>query len=220
MVKSSNPVSAQPGGGGRPNSNALVCLGYPPSHQIYGYSGCHSSLAYWWLRLWRQATVTVWLMAMFQRAWPCLWLRSQFQQVSSICQANLLSRCVGDLCKEFVDSYTYTREKVFSWIHQVQKLSTTAESLPQSAYAAFVQDLQNKWVFLCHTMPNMAQHLQPLDDAITSIFMPALLSRTISVTARLFTPGITKQVWEHGLTVPSTLANPNQSLTNISRSLE
>ena len=40
--------------------------------------------------------------------------------------------CAGLCSKEFVDSYTYTT-KVSSWIHQVQKLSTTAEPQPQSA---------------------------------------------------------------------------------------
>ena len=67
-------------------------------------------------------------------------------------------------------------------------------------------------------MPNIAQHLQQLDDAITTIFIPDLLGRTISVTdcSLLALPcrfgGI-------GLTVPSALDGQNQSSIHISRSL-
>ena len=118
--------------------------------------------------------------------------------------------------KEFVDSYI--KEKVSSWIHQVQKLSIIAKSQPQSAYAAFVHGFQNKWVFLCRTMPNMAQQLQPLDDAITSIFIPALLGRTVSVTDRSLL-ALPCRFGGIGLTVPSTLASQNQSSIHISSSL-
>ena len=64
-------------------------------------------------------------------------------------------------------------------------------------------------------MPNMAQHLQPLDDAITSIFIPALLGRTVSVTDRSLL-ALPCRFVGIGLTVPSTLASQNQSSIHIS----
>ena len=143
-------------------------------------------------------------MAVSQQTWQCLWLLPQCRQVSSICQANLLSRCVGDLCRQW--SYNQhqrlsipgcclalrslltptrtPRRCLHGYTRCISSPSLQSLSPSQPAYAAFVQHLQNKWVFLCHTMPNMAQHLPPLDDAIISIFIPALLSWTVSIKDR------------------------------------
>ena len=53
-------------------------------------------------------------------------------------------------------------------------LSKIAEKQPQAAFAALVKSLQCEWHFLQLVIPNFANHFAPLDDVLTSTFLPAV----------------------------------------------
>ncbi len=61
---------------------------------------------------------------------------------------------------------TYIQEKVKQWVEEVKHLATIATAHPQVAYAAFTHGFSNKWTYLTRTIPDMANALQPLEDAI------------------------------------------------------
>ena len=53
-------------------------------------------------------------------------------------------------------------------------LSKIAEKQPQAAFAALVKSLQCEWQFLQRDIPNCANNFAPLDDVLTSTFLPAV----------------------------------------------
>ena len=53
----------------------------------------------------------------------------------------------------------YVREKVATWVEEVERLTRIAESQPHAAYAAFTHGLASKWTFLACTVP---RHLKSL----------------------------------------------------------
>ena len=71
------------------------------------------------------------------------------------------------------------------WVASIHNLSDTARIQPHAAYTAFINGLCSKWtymymymyMYLLRTVPDIADFLQPLKDAIRSKFIPALTGR-------------------------------------------
>ena len=74
--------------------------------------------------------------------------------------------------------------KAESWLGQVERLSDIAQSQPQAAYSAFTNGLQNKWSFLCRTMPNAATALAPVEKIIADKFIHAITGRLVNAEDR------------------------------------
>ena len=70
--------------------------------------------------------------------------------------------------------YQYAQELVSKWIKEVQILSKIAKCEPQTAYTAFVSGYRHKLTYHIRTFENLSEHLKPLDDVITSEFIPAI----------------------------------------------
>ena len=51
------------------------------------------------------------------------------------------------------------------------------KSKPHAAYTALTKGLCSRWNILLHTVPDIADLLQPLKDAIRQSFIPALIGR-------------------------------------------
>ena len=77
---------------------------------------------------------------------------------------------IGDITGQAI----FVQDKVCHWIADVKCLSKIAEKQPQAAFAALVKSLQCEWQFLQHVIPNCANHFAPLDDVLTSTFLPAV----------------------------------------------
>ena len=77
----------------------------------------------------------------------------------------------------------YVREKVATWVEEVERLTRIAESQPHAAYAAFTHGLASKWTFLAHTVPDISNLFQPLEDVIRQRFLPVSQARALLVTA-------------------------------------
>ena len=71
----------------------------------------------------------------------------------------------------------FVREKVVDWVKDVKNLSVIAEFQPQAAYAVFTHSLVSSWNYIMRTIPNIDSLLQPLEDAIRHVFLPALIGR-------------------------------------------
>jgi hypothetical protein len=94
----------------------------------------------------------------------------------------------------------YVKKKVDSWIQCVKTLATIATSEPHAAFSAYTHCLQSQWSFLCRSMPGNPLLFEPLEVAIRTVFIPALLRREvndlerdlISLPARMGGMGIVK----------------------------
>ena len=71
----------------------------------------------------------------------------------------------------------YIKEKVKQWVKIVHKLAEVAVTQPHAAFAAFTHCLQGQWTFLSRTMPDCAEHFQPLEDVIQQDFIHTLFKR-------------------------------------------
>ncbi len=57
----------------------------------------------------------------------------------------------------------------------MKALAKVVARYPQSAYAGFTMSLQAEWQYLCRCVPGIGPHLQPIEEAITSHLLPALM---------------------------------------------
>ena len=74
----------------------------------------------------------------------------------------------------------YLGQKATTWTDEVVALAEVAKSQPQAAYSAFTQGLKHRSSFLCRVVRSAASALAPLEDAITTHFLPAVCGRLIS----------------------------------------
>ena len=71
----------------------------------------------------------------------------------------------------------YVTGKVTKWCDEIKQLATIVQTQPHAAYSAYTHGLSSRWTFLSRTIPNIADLLQPLEDAIQHHLIPALTGR-------------------------------------------
>ena len=87
----------------------------------------------------------------------------------------LLGAAIGN--NDFEEKFTETITSPL--VQQVSRLAEVAPSQPQAAHAAFTHGLIGKWKFLTRSSSSsIAQHLQPLEDAIRLRLIPSLTGRS------------------------------------------
>ena len=64
-----------------------------------------------------------------------------------------------------------------SWIEEIQTLAEIASTQPHAVYSALVHGVFSQWLFITRTIPDIEHLLQPLEDAIHQILIPALTGR-------------------------------------------
>jgi hypothetical protein len=74
----------------------------------------------------------------------------------------------------------YVKRKVDSWIADVEQISGIGMDEPQIALSAFTKALCMRWTFVQRTISGISHLFQPLEDAIRSKFIPAIVGRKIS----------------------------------------
>jgi hypothetical protein len=75
--------------------------------------------------------------------------------------------------------------QVQQWITGVHSLAAAARRYPQTAYAGLSQSLQSEWQYLQRVTPDIAPAFAPLEAALATVFLPALLDATIEEVAAL-----------------------------------
>ena len=74
----------------------------------------------------------------------------------------------------------FVSNKVSSWVDSVKSLSIIAATEPHAAFSAFTHALQCQWTFLSRTMPGIAELFAPLECAIRTHFLKALLKKDVN----------------------------------------
>ena len=64
---------------------------------------------------------------------------------------------------------------VNKWIAQIETLSKIAAFEPHTAYVAFTSCIRHRYTYYMRTIPDIAELLKPLEEVITSKFIPALM---------------------------------------------
>ena len=70
--------------------------------------------------------------------------------------------------------HSYASEKVKGWCEEINKLTEMPLSEPHAAFAAYIHGEQHRFSYFMRTIPGMEVYLQPLDDLISSKFLPAI----------------------------------------------
>lgn len=78
--------------------------------------------------------------------------------------------------QEFVDQFI--TEKVNQWKEELMLLKDIAQTQPHAAYTAFTHGYVHKFSYLCRTVPNIEQSLQPLEESIRSKLIPTLTGQS------------------------------------------
>ena len=98
-----------------------------------------------------------------------------------------------------------TRE-VQKWVDSIKELSKVAATQPHAAYAAFVHGVCNQWSYLMRTTPDLEEVLQPLEDTIAKVFIPAIIGREVSSEMRELL-ALPARLGGMGIPIPTKRAN-------------
>ena len=118
---------------------------------------------------------------------------------------------------EFVAAYV--TGKVNTWCKEVDKLSTFAHSQPHAAYSTFTHGLRHRWAFVARTVPNTATLLEPLEQAVVHLLLPALLGRPSPGSAERKILALPCRLGGLGLIIVSSLAEQFHSSCHITQTL-
>ena len=80
--------------------------------------------------------------------------------------------------KEYLEEYV--SEKVTNWVSEVTKLAEFALSQLQACYAAYTFGLKHRWTYFLRTLPDIQDLLEPLENAISKILIPAITEHICS----------------------------------------
>ena len=74
----------------------------------------------------------------------------------------------------------YVNEKVTSWVNEVAQLAEFARAQPQASYAAHTFGLNHRWAYFLRNLPDIQDLLEPLEEAISQVLIPAIVERKCS----------------------------------------
>ena len=101
----------------------------------------------------------------------------------------------------------YVQNKISGWVKEIERLSTVANTQPQTAYTAFTHGVASRWTYLSRTIPDTAELFKPLEDAIRLQFIPSLTDQSPISDAMRELMALPVQLSGLGI------ANPSQSST-------
>ena len=83
-------------------------------------------------------------------------------------------RRLGAVLGSATSTEQYIMAKVQSWTDELLRLSDIAQIHPHSAFAAFTHGLMGHWNYVLRTVLDISHLIQPLEDAISQQFIPAV----------------------------------------------
>jgi len=78
----------------------------------------------------------------------------------------------------------YIKNKVESWVKDLQSISKYSQDDPQAAYTAFTKRLSSRWTLFQRTVPDASELFEPLENTITDQLIPALVGQEASDAER------------------------------------
>ena len=101
---------------------------------------------------------------------------------------------------------TVTKNLVDKWALELQELSKITKTEPHAAYSNFAFSFKMKWNYYMRAIPNLSDHLQPLEDFISNDFVPSLFgSKVKDIVRRLI--ALPPKLGGKGITNPLETAN-------------
>ena len=94
-------------------------------------------------------------------------------------------RYVGGFVGSGAAEAAWVDPQVRQWIAGVHSLAAAARRYPQTAYAGLSRSLQAEWQYLQRVTPNISPAFAPLETAIATVFLPALLDASVDEIAKL-----------------------------------
>ena len=79
---------------------------------------------------------------------------------------------------------SFVGKKISSWIKDIEQLAEIAKEEPQIAYAAYTKGLCHRWSYMQRTIGEISELFRPLEDAIRTILLPAILGRQVTDVER------------------------------------
>ena len=91
-----------------------------------------------------------------------------------------VSYCHG---KRYVGGFVGSRKKrdewlspmIQRWVMGIEQLAAIASRFPHSAYAGLVSCLSAEWQYICRTVPEVGPSLAPVENALRTKFIPAII---------------------------------------------
>ena len=97
-----------------------------------------------------------------------------------------------------------------NWVSEVTKLAEFALSQPQACYAAYTFGLKHRWTYFLSTLPDIQDLLEPLENAISKVLIPAITEHRSSQLDRDIL-ALPVRLGGLGITNPCLEANFKQS---------
>ena len=91
-----------------------------------------------------------------------------------VCSAIIIIKHLGAVIGSREHLEEYVSEKVTNWVSEITKLAEFALSQPQACYAAYSFGLKHRWTYFLRTLPDIQELLEPLDNAISKVLIPAI----------------------------------------------
>ena len=73
-----------------------------------------------------------------------------------------------------------------NWINDIAKLAEFALSQPQACYVVYTFGLKHRWTYFLRTLPDIQDLLEPLENAISHMLIPAIAERKSNQLDRNF----------------------------------
>ena len=96
---------------------------------------------------------------------------------TNICITSGGSRHLGAVIGSSECRDEFVVDKVKTWIDKIRVLADIALTQPHAAYSALTHGVASRWSFITRTTPDIQNLLQPLEDAIHQLLIPALTGR-------------------------------------------
>ena len=107
----------------------------------------------------------------------------------------------------------FVSDLVDEWVRQIHKLSEIAHFEPHAAYAAFTSCIRHRYTYYLRTIPQISELLQPLEDAIRNVLIPALTDgRSVTDDERILL-SLPARLGGMGLISPSRIADQEHTFS-------
>ena len=92
---------------------------------------------------------------------------------------------LGGFLGESAGRDAFVQDKVLQCVDDARSLTKMAVKQPQAAFSALIKSLQCEWQFLQHVIPYCGGLFAPLDEVLTSTFLPAVFDTEVTSTEHL-----------------------------------
>ena len=82
---------------------------------------------------------------------------------------------------EFINEFV--SDKIESWISEIKVLSRISVCQPHAAFSALTHGLMSKWMYISRTVPDISDHLQSLEVALSTVLIPGVTGRAPAPSA-------------------------------------